>query len=239
MNDPRAAYDAWHAALAIDAEARAPWHRMVRARLDPERDVSGRTVLEVGCGRGDFACWLAVQAARPRRIVALDLSGVAVRQGAAYSSRHALRGVGFAEGDIQRLPHADRTFDTVFSFETIEHVERPRLALSELSRVLKRRGRLFLTTPNYFNVWGVYRIYLRLHGRRLSEAGQPINQPLLLPRTRGWVRSAGLDVVHVESTGHFFPTCPGRAARELSALERVPFVSRWMGQESLIVAEKP
>jgi ubiquinone/menaquinone biosynthesis C-methylase UbiE len=239
IKDARTAYDEWHANLSIEADPSTPWHRMTRPQLDPVRDLHEKTVLEIGCGRGDFACWLARHEVQPRCIVALDFSTVAVSKGSQFARGARLASPRFGVADIERLPHPDATFDTVFSFETIEHVPHPRAAVRELTRVLKPGGRLFLSTPNYMNASGLYRIYLRLRGRRFSEAGQPINQPLLLPWTRAWVAATGLRITHVQSTGHFIPTRPGHAAWEAQFLERVPIVSTWLGQESLIVAEKP
>jgi SAM-dependent methyltransferase len=211
---------------------------MARAAIDPDRDLAGRSVLEAACGRGGFALWLARQPERPGRLVALDLARGALLQGRALASAGTLE-VDWIAGDVEQLPFADGSFHTVFSFETLEHVEKPRTALEELTRVLRPGGRLFLSTPNYFNVWGLYRIYLRLRGRRFTEAGQPINQPLLLPLTLAWVRRAGLAVRGIETRVHSLPSRPGRPAREAAWLARLPAARRWLGQQSLIVARRP
>jgi ubiquinone/menaquinone biosynthesis C-methylase UbiE len=205
---------------------------MARRRLEP-RDLQGR-LLEVACGRGGFASWLAGQT--DAEVAAFDLSFVAVRAGRDHASALG-RAPRFGVCDVEALPFAAERFDSVFCFETIEHVPSPRRALAELARVLRRGGRLFLSTPNYFNVWLLYRVYLRLLGRRFTEAGQPINQPLLLPLTHAWVRAAGLRVCHVESTGFPWPRGQGRPALESAWLRHLPF-SRWSGQQSLIVAER-
>jgi SAM-dependent methyltransferase len=210
---------------------------MARAALRPERDLAGRGVLEAACGRGGFALWLAQLAPPPRLIVALDLARGALLQGRGLAERQRLD-VDWIAGDVGELPFAGRCFDTLFSFETLEHVPRPRQALAELVRVLRPGGRLFLSTPNYFNVWGLYRIYLRLRGRRFAEAGQPINQPLLLPLTVAWVRRAGLAVESVETRVHSVPSGPGRPAREVPWLAGLGPARRWLGQQALIVARR-
>lgn len=233
----REAYEAWHAALATDVELDTPWHRMARAAIDPDRDLAGRNVLEAACGRGGFSLWLARQRARPARLAALDLARGALLQGRALARARPLE-VDWLAGDVQQLPFADGSFHTVFSFETLEHVDRPRTALDELTRVLRPGGRLFLSTPNYFNVWGLYRLYLWLRGRRFAEAGQPVNQPLLLPLTLAWVRRAGLSVGLVETRVHTLPSWPGRPAREAAWIGRLPGARRWLGQQSLIVARR-
>ncbi|HRC87720.1 MAG TPA: class I SAM-dependent methyltransferase [Thermoanaerobaculia bacterium] len=235
----REAYQAWHRPLGVELEPDAPWHRMIRARLEPGRDLAGRRVLEIGCGRGDFACWMARQPSRPQRVVAADFASVAVERGRRFAAELGLENLAFTVADIERLPFETASFDTVVSCETVEHVPSPPRALLELARVLRPGGRLFLSTPNYFNVWAFYRGALRLAGRRFSEAGQPINQLMLAPRTLAWVRGAGLEVEAFDGVQHTFPTWPGRAALSLPALERARPLTRWFGQQTLVVARRP
>ncbi len=232
----RAAYEAWHRALpASDLEA-PPWVQMIRTRLEPGRDLAGRRVLEIGCGRGDFARWLAGLAERPRLLVAADFAVSAVAAGQSVGHKKGLDRIAWQVADIGALGFPDASFDTVFSLETIEHCPSPARAVSELARVLAPGGRLFLTTPNYLNFSGLYRVYLRLRGRRFSEAGQPINHPVLLPRTKHWVRSAGLRIVAVQSVGHPLPL-PGGAIY-LKFLDSLGPLTRWLGIQSMVVAEK-
>lgn len=50
--------------------------------------------------------------------------------------------------DIQSMPLPDNSFDTVLSFEVIEHVPDPRKALAEVYRVLKPGGKLVMSVPH-------------------------------------------------------------------------------------------
>jgi len=232
----RDAYNAWHERYAVDHEASTPWHRLVVRHLDAERDIKGRRVLEIACGRGGFAARLAHMTNPPPRLVAADFSTAAVRKARAFAEQQAPGGVTCEVGDAQSLPHPDASFDTVISCETIEHVPNPRRALAEFARVLKHRGRLVLTTPNYMGPMGLYRGYLRLLGRRYSEEGQPINNFLMLPRTVRWVRAAGLEVVAIDASGHYVPV-PGRPPIDVHSLGRIRSL-RWFALHSLMIAEK-
>jgi 2-polyprenyl-3-methyl-5-hydroxy-6-metoxy-1,4-benzoquinol methylase len=233
----RTAYDTWHDHLHVDVECNTPWHRLVKTYLDPARDLSGRRVLEIGCGRGGFAAWLATQPDAPRQVVAVDYSATAVQKGRQYARAQGLTGVMWEQGDIEGIAHPDAIFDTVLSFETIEHVPDPRGAVRELFRVLKPGGRLFLTTPNYFGTMGLYRMYLRLTGRRFTEENQPICHPVMLPLTLAWIAGAGFRVTHVDAIGHYLPY-PRRPPIRIYSLDRARFMTRWMALHSLVVAEK-
>lgn len=235
----RARYDEWHGRYPVDAAADAPWHRLVRQYLDPPRDLVGRRILEVGCGRGGFACWMAGYTTTDGGVVAADFSITAIEKARAFATERRIAGVAWEVGDIGHLAHADESFDTVISCETIEHVPDPRGAIGELARILRPGGRLFLTCPNYLGTMGLYRLFLRLRGRSFTEEGQPINNALLFPLTRAWVARAGLRVLRTAGVGQYLPV-RGRPPITISWLEqpRGRGPTRWIAHHSLIVAEK-
>lgn len=235
----REAYERWHFELREDEDkGDAPWHHLLGRYLRPPRDLAVPQVLEIGCGRGGFSRWLARQSPRPGEIVAADFSQTAVAIAQQSARRRGIEGIRWVRADVQDLPFADNAFNTIFSCETIEHVPDPSQALRELGRVLKPGGRLFLTTPNYFGPLGLYRVYVRLRGRRFTECGQPINNFTWLPQTRRWVRSAGLVVTATAAVGHYLPF-PGRPPIRLFWLDRLGPLTKWFGHHSLITAEKP
>jgi SAM-dependent methyltransferase len=230
-------YDEWHDRYQVDREADTPWHRLVLAHLDPDRDLKGKRVIEIACGRGGFAARLMRMTSPPPWLVAADFSASAVRKGKSFADSIDLRDIRWEVADARSLGHPDGSFDTVVSCETIEHLPNPRAALSEFSRVLRPGGRLLLTTPNYLGPMGVYRAYARVIGRPYTEEGQPINNFMLLPQTLSWLRAAGLQVAIVDAAGHYLPW-PGRPLRAMPALEGVRWL-RWLALHSLVVAEKP
>lgn len=231
----RDAYDRWHAQLGVDAENDTPWHRIVRCYL-PIESLKGQHILEIGCGRGDFSCWLARQLNGLAHQVAADFSTTAVSKGREFALTENLH-IDWQVMDIQNIGAADGSFEVVFSCETIEHVPDPAQAVRELARVLKPGGTLFLTTPNYLNAMGLYRGYMRAKGTPFTETGQPINKFVMLPLTLNWVRSAGLRVLRAESRGIYLPI-PGRPWTEANWLDHPRWLTRWLGLHSFVMATK-
>jgi SAM-dependent methyltransferase len=232
MRDPgetQRAYDRWHVEQVGFEEPTptAAWHEMAKEQLG---DVRGLRVLEIGCGAGAFAKYLAGQGAE---VTAADFSPSAVE----LASQLAGPLVRTLVADIQNLPFDDESFDLVVSLETLEHVPNPDQGLSELVRVTRIGGRLIVTTPNYLSLLGLYRAYLRLRGRRFTEAGQPINQPLLLVARVRKLSRLGCRVDTVDGRVHFLPLPRNRTLR-LDFLERAPRVTKWFALHGLTAATR-
>jgi SAM-dependent methyltransferase len=101
-------------------------------------DVSGRRVLEVGCGSAPCSRWLAGQGAHP---VGLDLSGAMLRHA---SSINAATGVDvpLVQAGAEHLPFSDGTFDLACSaFGAVPFVAEPERVMREVARVLRPGGR--------------------------------------------------------------------------------------------------
>jgi ubiquinone/menaquinone biosynthesis C-methylase UbiE len=235
MSSPRTEYDAWHERVSASDALDTPWHRLVQGVLDPARDLDGRRVVEIACGRGELAAWIGAHA-RPRSYIAADFSMSAVRLARERLARAGIAGrAAVMQADAQAIALPSASIDTVISCETIEHVPDPRAAVREMGRLLRPGGRLFLTTPNYLGPIGAYRGYLRATGRRFTEEGQPINHFLLAPIVRRWVRQAGLRIVSRGSSGHYLPF-PGRPP--ILVADHVGWLAPF-GLHALTVAEKP
>jgi len=92
----------------------------------------GKNVLEVSCGHGGGAAYLA-RTFQPERYTALDLNPAGIRF---CRQRHQVDGLVFVEGDAENLPSEDSTFHAVLNVEA-SHCYRnfPRF-LAEVARVL-------------------------------------------------------------------------------------------------------
>jgi SAM-dependent methyltransferase len=96
----------------------------------------GRDALEVGCGRGGGAAFVA-RHHRPRSLVAIDRAPRAV---AFCSGRFAVPGLSFQVGDAERLPFGDASFDVVLNVESSHCYGRIGDFFAEVRRVLRPGG---------------------------------------------------------------------------------------------------
>lgn len=199
-------FNKWHNRQNVDIEINTPWHKFVVNKLT-EIDLNGKKILEIGCGRGGFACWLARNYANIYdEFVAADFSSAAIEKGKTHAQKAGIIGINWNVLDITQIDLPSDYFDIVISCETIEHVPYPKKAVKELYRVIKKGGTLILTTPNYGNFYGLYRIYLRMTGRKWTEVGQPINQFVIFSKTKTWISSAGFKVIFSDSKNISYPS---------------------------------
>ena len=213
----RSDYDIWHQRI-FDADpshddASSPWYRLVREHLG---SLTGLRILEVACGRGGFVRELMNAGAR---VTGCDFSSAALnaaRSKLSSNSRPPL--AAFVQGDAQGLPFADNSFDIVVSCETIEHLPRVMAALSEMHRVTRPGGTLYLTTPNYSNFMGLYEIYAHFrHPSRKDD--QPFDRRQWFLQIHKWLRQAGWTLIRTDGTVHQFPFFPGHNPVRWHALE--------------------
>lgn len=202
-------YDEWHTKVYESdpghADESSPWYRLVREFLPPVQD---KRVLEIACGRGGFSRLLG---SRGALVSGADFStsalAIARERLQAYPS--LVERVDYVQADAQNMPFEENSFDIVVSCETIEHVPNPQAAVSEMYRVCKPSGTLYLTTPNYFNFMGLYLIYALVRHPGLKSS-QPIDRRFIFPQIRSFLKQAGWNIVYTDGTVHQFPFIPGR-----------------------------
>lgn len=133
--------------------------------------LSGKRVLEVGCGMGRF---LEVAADAGAEVVGVDISAAV---DAAQANLGQRANVSVVQGDVFRLPFAPASFDLIYSIGVLHHTPSTRRAFLRLPGLLKPGGRI--------TIW-VYGPLLRLF--LVSTLLRPITsrlpKPLLLKMCR-------------------------------------------------------
>jgi SAM-dependent methyltransferase len=101
-------------------------------------DVSGRRVLEIGCGAAQCSRWLA---GRGAQVVASDLSIGMLRQSAAIDRSRGTGAVPLVQADACRLPLVDRSVDIACSaYGAVPFVADSAGLMREVARVLRPGG---------------------------------------------------------------------------------------------------
>lgn len=114
--------------------------RLLKAYIVAQDFVIG-DLLEIGCGEGRGISLLSEKC---RKYVALDkITETLEHLSCVYKNVEFMSDV---VPPMTRL--ADNTFDTVVSFQVIEHIKNDHLFLEEIHRVLKPGGKAYITTPN-------------------------------------------------------------------------------------------
>ena len=143
----------------IDYDAYRRWRYSSLSRswqAFSDAHISGKDVLDFGCGDGQFALFLAMEKS-PRRIVGVDINAESIgRARTALAEANIPNGVDveFLLGSTDALPPRDCTFDTVVALDCLEHVMSPGPILREWHRVLRPGGRCLLEWFPYKGPWG-------------------------------------------------------------------------------------
>jgi SAM-dependent methyltransferase len=104
-------------------------------------------VLDVGCGTGRFPLGMSV--AKNCFLYALDPSIEMLKQAVAKDKSKRILWI---RGDGQRLPFRDSVFDCVYMTLVIHHIEDKELALQEIHRVLKKKGKCVIMTSSHARI---------------------------------------------------------------------------------------
>jgi len=106
---------------------------VLRNYIDPKKS----TILDIGTGSGHIPQYLSKSF---KSVYSTDLN----------DERFVKNGYTFKRAKDEHLNFKSDTFDAVVSNHVIEHVPNQKLHISEIHRVLKKGGVLYLATPNKF-----------------------------------------------------------------------------------------
>ncbi len=114
----------------------------------------GARVLDVGCGVGQVVGRLAQAGFEAYGV---DVSEPNITRAREFSDRCQLY-------DGKRLPFPDMHFASVGALNVLEHVEEPEAFIPELVRVTEIGGRVVISSPNFFRVFGFRDYHHRMRG---------------------------------------------------------------------------
>lgn len=171
-----------------------------RARESPAEFFShlslraGLSVLDVGCGTGDFLRLMAPIVA-PGEVVGVDLSESMIAE-AKLRGAASSKNLEFRVGSALALPFESGSFDRVLATQLLLHVPEPRNALAEMARVLAPSGTVCVTEID----WGTLVVQSSdpKLGRRFSElACGELRNGLIIRELPGRLRDLGFQHVAI------------------------------------------
>ena len=113
----------------------------LRNMLDQWDIKPGHTILEPGCGSGRLTEYLAEAVGSEGKVVACDLSRVMIQK---VLQRNLPKHVTVYCGSAARVPVEDNYFDKILCFQVFPHFIEKERTLTELARVLKTGGDLWI-----------------------------------------------------------------------------------------------
>jgi len=124
----------------------------VRPYIDLKKEVfymlnlpNNKKILDVACGYGDFLVLLK-ERGHTGELFGVDLSENFVKE-----SKKSNQDINFSVANAESLPFEDETFDIVLCKHSLYHFDDIPKAIKEMSRVLKKEGKLVITLNSLAN----------------------------------------------------------------------------------------
>lgn len=120
------------------------------------KSLQGLRVLDVGCGTGYGSYYLATHGARD--VIGIDISREAINFAIKHWSAQNLR---FVVLDATNLENIEK-FDSIVSFEVIEHIYDQEKFVTAISNALESGGKFYISTPKpkkHQNKQSIYHVH--------------------------------------------------------------------------------
>ncbi len=115
-------------------------------------DPKDKICLDVGCGLGNMVLALKKYGARSVTGIDIDLNvlGSSVMDKIAQKDGIDIDGCKLIQGEVGIYPFIKESFDLIILYNVLEHVEKPEKLLSDLYKLLKKGGKLCISTAPLF-----------------------------------------------------------------------------------------
>jgi ubiquinone/menaquinone biosynthesis C-methylase UbiE len=117
------------------------WHNRRFNQLKKNINTSSGIFLDVGCCDG-FLTKFILDNSLATKIYGIDVLQESVNY--AIKRYRNNKKLFFTYGDAHNIPFKDKSFDVIFCLDVIEHLQKPIIALTEMKRVLKNNGIIFI-----------------------------------------------------------------------------------------------
>lgn len=146
---------------------RSAWHH-IKFNFIKERIHNQNYHLDIGCGSGTFLSIL-----NNKFSAGIDISKKQIN----YANKKYGRANKHFIKYKDKIPFERDSFDSISLIELIEHLTDKEIKnlFDEIDRVLKKGGKIYITTPNYLSLWPILEYFLNKVSR-VSYEHQHINK---------------------------------------------------------------
>ncbi|HUG41001.1 MAG TPA: class I SAM-dependent methyltransferase [Longimicrobiales bacterium] len=144
-------FDTWKN-LYVSEYARGHFVLETLRKYLPDRNLRAADVLDVGCGDAGVPIAFAEAGARA---AGLEPHEPSVHRGRVRAEEHHVA-VDLRHGVAEALPYPDASFDLVILDNVLEHVRDQTRTLTEIHRVLRHDGILYMVTPKPLSLYSLW-----------------------------------------------------------------------------------
>ncbi|MBT8386998.1 MAG: class I SAM-dependent methyltransferase, partial [Ignavibacteria bacterium] len=140
LNEAHPNYERWKRAREISKER----GKFVESVLSKVITLTGLHILDLGSGEGGTAKVFSEK----NEVVSFDIN----------KERLQRQGINFYQkvlGDSENLPFNSSSFDVIILQDVIEHLQEKRKIINSLHSLLKKKGIIFISTPNKLSIFNV------------------------------------------------------------------------------------
>jgi SAM-dependent methyltransferase len=174
LKKERQFHDIWASTIDVDGinvrdyfeACTAPENRFILKQLG---DITGKKLLDLGCGAGENSVYFAKKGAN---CVATDYSPGMVEVALKLAKTNGVKIEG-CTANAMELDFPDQTFDIVYASNLLHHLPEPKTAIREMHRVLKPGGKACFWDPLKHNP--VINVYRRMATKVRTEDETPLD----------------------------------------------------------------
>src|SRR3989344_1587566 len=162
-------YDIWWKHLdnvKRDEKRRAQEKKVYQGILSSLGIVPGKKILDIACGWGELLVLAKEQG--------LMVSGIDISPHAIKLAKKRIQDGDLKVARAEKLPYQNNSFDYIVCVGSLEHFDSPEKALSEMSRVIKPGGKIFIRVPNLYFLGHIFMAVK--FGKFPSEGGQDFSE---------------------------------------------------------------
>jgi len=159
--------------------------------------LDGKTVVDLGCGDGQWSIEIA------RHFPKAKLIGVDYNELRLERYKHHVPTAEALFGSCLEVPLEDNSADFLMFHQVLEHIPQPQDALREVRRILKPDGRLLLSVPNE-GTWLKQKVQYPFIERKAMKTTDHVNF-WTRETLRRLLRANGFRVQQLDAMGFYFP----------------------------------